>query len=106
MALRNNDIPQDDEISKLLDKMYEQLMMSRIELMDARKNKAEDIQERLEAIDTLNDDFNEMLKNHTSYWKYKKATGQTSNSHSEKLIQAISKITSNMGTIVSTIPSK
>lgn len=115
MALKN-DTPQDDEISRLIDKMYEQLMMLRIQLMEKRKTKVDgidaqqkknsEISDLEESIQNLNYDYNEMLKNHTSYWKYKKATGQMQTNHSETLLAKIRDISSNMGAIVSTIPSK
>lgn len=115
MNSKTSDSPHNDEISQHLDAMYDELMLMRLNLGELRKQKAvteeekkakaETIAEQQELIDNLNADFKEMLKNHTDYWKYKKSIGQNQTSHSEALIAKLKQVKSNMGNIVSTVPS-
>lgn len=115
MPSLNNDNPQNDAVSQHLDEMYEELMFLRLKLGELRRKKINtpdekekkglEIIELTETIENLNVDFKDMLKNHTDFWKYKKATGQTQANHSEKLLEKIRAIQSNMGHIVSNIPT-
>lgn len=103
MTLRP-DNPQDDEISKLLDKMYEELMMKRIEYSEFRRKGDPNLEDKLNYIMNLEEDFHSMLKSHTAYWKFKKATGQIQTNLSDALLAKIRNMESNMGQIVSDVP--
>lgn len=115
MPSLKTDAPQDDAISQHIDAMYEELMYLRLQLGGIRIRKAttpeekvkraDEVLELTEKVEYLNIDFKDMLKNHTDYWKYKKATGQTQANHSERLLAQIKALQSNMGHIVSDIPS-
>lgn len=96
--------PQDDEVSKLLDKMYEELVMLRIQYSTARRMNDAHLEDKLTAIENLEDDFNSMLKSHKSYMAFKKSTGQAVGKHSDELLQKIKELSSNIGTIVTTVP--
>lgn len=95
----------DDEVSKLIDKMYEELMMLRYQLMTTKAKLTPEQKGSLEAkIEELNENFESIVKSHTLYLKFKKATGQTNVNHSEEMLKQIKEIESNMGKIVSTVP--
>lgn len=103
MSLRA-DSPQDDEISQLLDKLYDELMTRRVEYMSLTQKKSKNLEEKLEMILSLEENFNSILKSHTAYWKFKKVTGQVSTDHSATLLSRIREVESNLGKIVSTVP--
>lgn len=98
--------PQDDEISQLLDKMYDELMTRRVEYMSLKTRNTKDIEGKLEQIENLEENFHSILKSHTAYWKFKKATGQGSTDHSANLLAKIREVSSNLGSIVSQVPKQ
>lgn len=95
---------QDDEVSKLIDQLYEELMMLRFEYMTLRKKKKDNIEEMESKIIELNDDFESIVKSHTLYLRFKKVTGQSKPNHSEEMLKKIKEIENNVGKIVSTVP--
>jgi hypothetical protein len=95
----------DDEVSKLIDKLYEELMMLRYQRMTLKGKQSPDQKEKLEIqIEELNDNFESIVKSHTLYLKFKKETGHNNVNHSEEMLKQIKEIESNMGKIVSTVP--
>lgn len=103
--------PQDDEVSSLIDALYNELMMLRFEYMDFRKSASKQcdqdknyLTELLEKIEFVNDDFESLIKSHTLYLKFKKATGHGKTTHSSEMLTKIQEIKGNVGQIVSMIP--
>ena len=95
----------DDEVSKLIDKLYEELMMLRYKRMTMKGNKSADEISALETmIEEMNENFESIVKSHTLYLKFKKATGQNNVNHSEEMLRKIKEIEGNMGKIVSPVP--
>jgi ribosomal protein L29 len=95
----------DDEVTKLIDKLYEELMMLRYQKMTMKGKKSVDDMAALETkIEEMNENFESIVKSHTLYLKFKKATGQSNVNHSEEMLKQIKEIESNMGKIVSTVP--
>lgn len=95
----------DDEVTKLIDKLYEELMMLRYQRMTLKGKKSIDEMAALETrIEEMNENFESIVKSHTLYLKFKKATGQNNVNHSEEMIKKINEIKSNMGQIVTTVP--
>jgi ribosomal protein L29 len=104
MAVSNNSNAQDDEVSSFIDQLYSDLMMLRFEYMALRKKGRKDTDDMLTKIVDMNDDFESLIKAHTLYLRFKKATGQTLANHSAEMIKKINEIKSNMGKIVSEVP--
>lgn len=100
------DSPQDDEISKLIDKVYDELMTRRVEYMGLSQKKSQDLEDKLERIESLEENFQSILKSHTAYWKFKKITGQVNTDHSANLLSKIREVESDLGKIVSTVPKQ
>jgi len=95
----------DDEVSKLIDKLYEELMMLRYKRMTMKGKVGQDKIDALDLqIEDMNENFENIVKSHTLYLKFKKATGQSNVNHSEEMLKQIKEIESNMGKIVSTVP--
>ena len=95
----------DDEVSKLIDKLYEELMMLRYKRMTMKGKVGQDKIDTLDLqIEDMNENFENIVKSHTLYLKFKKATGQSNVNHSEEMLKQIKEIESNMGKIVSTVP--
>lgn len=105
MALSNNSNPQDDEVSSFIDELYSELMILRFEYMALRKKGRKDVDDILTKIVNMNEDFEALIKSHTLYLKYKKASGQSDSIHSEEMLQRIKELRTNVGQIVSKIPS-
>ena len=98
---------QQDEVSLLIDQVYDDLMVKRLEYMAMRKNKSKDIYklEKLALeIAVVNDDFESLVKSHTLYLRYKKASGQTKTNHSAEMLKRINDIKVNIGNIVTDVP--
>lgn len=73
--------------------------------MTLKGKQSQDQKEKLESqIEELNENFESIVKSHTLYLKFKKATGQNNLNHSKEMLQQIKEIESNMGKIVSTVP--
>lgn len=111
MHFNKHDEPKDDEVSSLIDALYNELMTLRFDYMDFRRSatkKSETdktyLAEVLEKIDMVNDDFESLIKSHTLYLKFKKATGHGKITHSSEMLKKIREIKGNVGQIVSMIP--
>lgn len=104
MPLNNNSNPQDDEVSTFIDQLYSELMILRFEYMSLRKKGKKDTDEMLSKIVDMNDDFESLIKAHTLYLRFKKATGQTKPNHSSEMIKKINEIKVNIGNIVTDVP--
>jgi hypothetical protein len=95
----------DDEVTKLIDRLYEELMMLRYQRMTLKGKKSVDEMTALETkIEEMNENFESIVKSHTLYLKFKKATGQNNVNHSEEMMTKIKEIESNLGKIVSPVP--
>lgn len=105
MVTLNNINAKDDEVSVLIDQLYNDLMMLRFEYMGLRKKGVNDLDKMLENIVNLNDDFESLIKAHTLYLRFKKATGHGKATHSNEMLQKIRELRTNVGQIVSAIPS-
>lgn len=106
MPLNSNSNPQDDEVSTFIDQLYSELMILRFEYMSIRKKGKKDTDEMLSKIVDMNDDFESLIKAHTLYLRFKKATGQTVANHSAEMIKKINEIKSNVGKIVREVPKQ
>jgi hypothetical protein len=91
----------------LIDQLYDDLMVKRLEQMEMRKNKMLDA-DKLEKLSLdiayVNEDFESLIKTHTLYLRYKKASGQTKTTHSSEMIKRINDIKANIGKIVTDVP--
>jgi hypothetical protein len=108
MVLSKTPTPQDDEVSALIDNLYDERMMLQFEYMDLRKKGKKDkefLAEMYENILAINEDFESIIKAHTLYLRFKKATGHGKPSHSDEMLQKIKELRTNVGQIVSAIPS-
>lgn len=106
MTLSNGSNQQDDEISTLIDVLYSELMMLRFEYMNLRKKGRKDVEDMLIKILDMNEDFEALIKSHTLYLRFKKATGQTKTNHSSEMIKKINDIKVNIGNIVTDVPKQ
>lgn len=104
MALDKNPSAQDDEVSGLIDKLYSELMTLRFEYINLHRKGKKDLDDLLDKITNLNEDFESLIKAHTLYIKFKKATGHGKATHSEEMLKKIQEIESNVGQIISAIP--
>jgi hypothetical protein len=97
-----------DEISELIDEVHDDLMVLRLEYMSLKKRKEKNIEkmEKLASdIVSVNEDFESLVKTHTLYLRYKKVSGQSKPNHSSEILNRIKELKTNVGQIVSAIPS-
>lgn len=104
MLTLNNTNTKDDEVSLLIDQLYNDLMMLRFEYMGLRKKGQKDLDNMLETIVNLNEDFESLIKSHTLYLRFKKATGHARPNHSTEMLLKIQEIKANVKGIVSQVP--
>lgn len=109
MALSKTPTAQDDEISSLIDKLYDERMMLQFEYMELRRKGKKDkefLASMYENILSINEDFESLIKAHTLYLRFKKATGHSKTNHSTEMMQKINEIKSNIGRIVTDVPKQ
>lgn len=106
MLTLHNTNTKDDEVSLLIDQLYNDLMMLRFEYMGLRKKGRKDLDDMLTNIVNLNDDFESLIKAHTLYLRFKKATGHGKPTHSSEMIKKINEIKSNVGKIIREVPKQ
>jgi len=104
MGLEIDNLPEGD-LNSLVKDMYRKLVMKRLDLSMVRKTKNPDLIEKAEIeIRDLNDDFDGLIKMQTQYNKFLKTIGEGGKDNPKEMQDLISKIRSNVGSIVSQIP--
>lgn len=93
-----------DEISKLLAQMREAIVIKTFEYGAAREKKDPKLEDKLMELESLKDDFKNLVKMETDYQKYRKAGGKTNSSHSADFTLKMQAIQTAVGKIVSPIP--
>jgi hypothetical protein len=96
--------PEKDDVSKLIDSLYEELMLLRFEYMKLKRSGRKDLDDKKTLIEGLNEEFTDLIKTHTIYLRFQKASGVTNANHSAEMLQKINEIKANVGSIVSLIP--
>lgn len=113
MTTNNGTQSNGDDIADLINELYHALMVRRFGLMELRRQKwkrpdkdkaREEIDELEERINDQQKDFDSILKSHTQYVKFNKATGKTDINQNEELRKMIAQQKSNMGDIVQQVP--
>lgn len=104
MGLEIDNLPEGD-INTLVKEIYGKLMMKRLNMSTVRKSKNPDAIAKAETeIEELNADFEGLIKMQTQYNKFLKSIGENGGDTPQEMRELISRIRSNVGSIVSKIP--